>query len=54
MALGPAGEVLRLLGPAAEAFRPQVVAALKEAFAPYARKEGVLAPSSTWIVSAQA
>lgn len=55
MALGPAGEIIRLAGDEGVRRRPQVVAALKEAFAPYLRPDGsVWAPSSTWFVTARA
>jgi ubiquinone/menaquinone biosynthesis C-methylase UbiE len=53
MALGPAGEVMRLAGEEGEARRPTVMAALREALAPYAGPAGVVMPSSTWIVSAR-
>ena len=52
MALGPAGEVIRLAGEEAETLRPQIAVALREALAEYERAEGVWAPASTWIVSA--
>jgi len=52
MALGPAGEVIRLAGEEGEKRKPQVIAALKEAFAPYVRPDGIWAPSSTWFISA--
>jgi ubiquinone/menaquinone biosynthesis C-methylase UbiE len=52
MALGPAGEILRLAGEEGAKRKPQVVAALKESLAPFARADGVWAPSSTWFVSA--
>ena len=52
MELGPAGEIIRLAGEEGEKLRPQVVATLKEAFAPYTRPDGVWAPSSTWLISA--
>jgi ubiquinone/menaquinone biosynthesis C-methylase UbiE len=52
MALGPAGEIIRLAGAEGEKRKPQVVAALGEALAPYARADGVWAPSSTWFISA--
>jgi SAM-dependent methyltransferase len=54
MALGPAGEVIRLAGDEAERLRPQIVAALREALAEFERPDGVWAPASTWIVSARA
>jgi len=52
MALGPAGEIIRLAKEEGEKRRPQVVAALKEALAPFARPDGIWAPSSTWFISA--
>ena len=59
MALGPAGEVLRLAGEAAETKRPEVVAALRELFVGLPRPEGapptgVFGRSSSWIVTAVA
>jgi SAM-dependent methyltransferase len=54
MALGPAGEIMRLAGEAAKEKAPQVTTALKEALAPYASSRGVYAPSSTWLVTARA
>lgn len=54
MALGPAGEIIRLAGNEGEKRRPQVVAALTGALTPYVRPDGVWAPSSTWFVSARA
>jgi ubiquinone/menaquinone biosynthesis C-methylase UbiE len=53
MALGPAGEVIRLAGEEGEKRKPQVVAALKEALAPFVRANGVWAPSSTWFITAK-
>jgi hypothetical protein len=52
MMLGPAGEIIRLAGEEGEKRRPQVIAALRDALAPYSRKDGVWAPSSTWFVTA--
>ena len=52
MALGPAGEIIRLAGEEGQKRRPQVVAALTAALAPYARADGVWAPSSTWFIAA--
>ncbi len=54
MALGPAGEVLRLWGERAGEIRPQITAALREALAEFAGDDGVRAPASTWIVTAKA
>jgi ubiquinone/menaquinone biosynthesis C-methylase UbiE len=52
MALGPAGEVLRLAGSEATRLEPEIVAGLREALAPYARGDGVWGNMSTWIVTA--
>jgi ubiquinone/menaquinone biosynthesis C-methylase UbiE len=52
MALGPAGEIIRLAGEEGAKRKPQVVAALKETLAPFARPDGIWAPSSTWFISA--
>jgi ubiquinone/menaquinone biosynthesis C-methylase UbiE len=52
MALGPAGEIIRLAGEEGEKRKPQVVAALQDALAPYARDDGIWAPSSTWFIRA--
>ena len=41
MALGPAGEIIRLAGEEGEKCKPQVVAALQDALASYARPDGV-------------
>jgi hypothetical protein len=54
MALGPAGEVIRLAGAEAERIRPEIAAALREELAEFVRSDGVWAPASTWIVSARA
>jgi len=53
MALGPAGEIMRLAGADGERLKPQVVAALREALGPYAGGKGVWAPSSTWFITAR-
>ena len=53
MALGPAGEVIRLAGEAGARRTGQVIAALRETLGVYARADGVWAPSSTWFVSAR-
>jgi SAM-dependent methyltransferase len=54
MALGPAGEVIRLAGAEAERVRPEIAAALRAELADFERPDGVWAPASTWIVSARA
>lgn len=53
MALGPAGEIIRLAAEEGQKRKPQVVAALRETLARYQRPEGVWAPSSTWFVTAR-
>ena len=52
VALGPAGEIIRLAGAEAERLKPQVTAALRDALARYQRPDGVWAPSSTWFITA--
>jgi SAM-dependent methyltransferase len=55
MSLGPAGEILRLAGERAAHLHGEVDAALREGLAEYAEPDGsVVAPASTWIVSATA
>jgi SAM-dependent methyltransferase len=54
-ALGPAGEIIRLSGDAAEEIRPQIEADLREEFQDYVQPDGsVVTGSSTWIVSGRA
>jgi hypothetical protein len=53
MDLGPAGEILRLQGERAAHLREPIRRALREGMAEFARPEGVVAPASTWIVSAR-
>ena len=53
MALGPAGEIIRLAGDEGVRLKPQVVAALKKVLAPHTRADGsVWADSSSWVVTA--
>ena len=54
MALGPAGEVLRLWEDRIDEIRPKIAANLREALADLEGPDGVYAPASTWIISAQA
>jgi SAM-dependent methyltransferase len=54
MALGPAGEVLRLWGDRVDEIRPRIAAELRETLAEFDGPDGVFAPASTWIVSASA
>ena len=54
MALGPAGEVLRLWGDRVDEIRPTIAAEIHQALAEFERPDGVFAPASTWIVGARA
>ncbi|HVX32736.1 MAG TPA: methyltransferase domain-containing protein [Solirubrobacterales bacterium] len=54
MSIGPAGEVLRLWGDRAEEIRPRIAADIRGVLEQFETDDGVLAPSSTWIVSALA
>jgi SAM-dependent methyltransferase len=53
MALGPAGEVLRLAGDDAKRLEPEIVAALREGLADYVEPDGVFGNMSSWIVTAR-
>ena len=53
MALGPAGEIIRLAGAEGERLKLQVVSALRETLSRYERQDGIWAPSSTWFITAQ-
>jgi SAM-dependent methyltransferase len=54
LALGPAGELLRLWGDRADELRPKIAAEVRAALAEFDTPDGVLAPASTWILSATA
>ena len=54
MDLGPAGEILRLQGERAAHLHEPIRQALCEGMAEFAGPEGVVAPASTWIVTALA
>jgi SAM-dependent methyltransferase len=54
MALGPAGEVLRLWEDRIDEIRPKIAADLRRALAEFEGPDGVHAPASTWIISARA
>ena len=54
MDLGPAGEILRLQGERAAHLHERIRRALHEGMAHFAGPDGVVAPASTWIVSARA
>jgi len=53
MALGPAGEIIRLAGAEGERLMPAVAVALRQTLAPYVRDDGVWAPSSTWFITSR-
>jgi len=53
MSIGPAGEILRLAGERAAHLHGEVAAALHEGLADWQCEAGVVAPASTWIVSAR-
>ena len=52
MALGPAAELIRLSGDAAEKIRPKLEREIGEVLAEFAGEDGVSAPASVWIVTA--
>jgi hypothetical protein len=54
LALGPAGEVLRLWGDRVDEIRPKISREVREALREFDGPQGVLAPASTWIVAARA
>jgi SAM-dependent methyltransferase len=53
MTLGPAGEIIRLAGDFGREKTPAIVAAMKDALAPYVTPRGVYAPSSAWLITAR-
>jgi SAM-dependent methyltransferase len=54
MAIGPAGEVLRLWEDRIDEIRPKIAGELRQALAEFDGPDGVYAPASTWIISARA
>lgn len=52
MALGPAGEIIRLAGEEGTKRKDRVIRALRKTFASYQRNDGVWARSSSWFVTA--
>jgi len=54
MALGPAGEILRLAGDRATHLHGDVHDALRDGLAEFAGPDGMQAPASTWIITASA
>lgn len=53
MALGPAGEIIRLAGDVGQQRKPEVVAALRATLSRYERGDGVWGSSSAWFVTAR-
>jgi len=53
MALGPAGEIMRLAGDEGQKRKPQVIAALRETLGAHQRADGIWAGSSAWFVTAR-
>ncbi len=53
LALGPAGEIIRLAGEDGQKRKQQVIAALRERLAQYQRPDGIWVGSSSWFVSAR-
>ena len=54
MALGPAGELIRLAGDEAEKIKPKLEREIGEALRDLESDRGVYAPASTWIITARA
>lgn len=54
MALGPAGEIMRLAGDVGRQREPEVKAALREALGAFVTPRGVWGPSSAWLITARA
>ena len=52
MAIGPAAELIRLVGDEAEKIRPKLEREIREVLADYVEAGEVAAPASTWIVRA--
>jgi ubiquinone/menaquinone biosynthesis C-methylase UbiE len=53
MAMGPAGEIIRLAGEEGAKLRPTVADGLRALFKPRVRSDGVWFPSSSWFVTAR-
>jgi ubiquinone/menaquinone biosynthesis C-methylase UbiE len=53
MALGPAGEILRLWGDRVDEIRPEIAARIRAEIAELEKPDGVFAQASTWIISAR-
>jgi ubiquinone/menaquinone biosynthesis C-methylase UbiE len=53
MALGPAGEIIRLAGDEGVKRKDDIERGLRDALSPFERPDGVWGPSSTWFVTAR-
>jgi len=53
LAIGPAGEVYRAAGAEAERKRETLVRALEDELREFARPDGVMMASSSWLVTAR-
>lgn len=53
MALGPAGEILRLWGDRVDEIRPEIAAKIRAAIEDFQQPDGIYAPASTWIITAR-
>ncbi len=54
LAIGPAGELLRLWGDRIDEIRPKITREIREALTEFEGPDGVLAPASTWLIGATA
>jgi hypothetical protein len=54
LAIGPAAEAVRLAGSDVDSIRPQLEELLREGLAEFVTPRGVIAASSTWVVTAGA
>ena len=54
MAIGPAGEVLRLAGDEADRLKPEIERALRDELGHLETPDGVISTASTWIITASA
>ncbi len=53
MALGPAGEIIRLAAEEGEKLKPRVIDAMRRILERYRRTDGIWMGSSTWFVTAR-
>jgi SAM-dependent methyltransferase len=54
LAIGPAGEVMRLWGDRVDEIRPKITREIREALVEFDGPDGVYAPASTWTIGATA